>query len=39
MFVRIPQQEVSKEYAAIYAEAGNPYSEVSTGQHKKEKKH
>lgn len=39
MFVRIPQQKVSKEYAAIYAEARNLYSEVSTGQHKKEKKH
>lgn len=34
MFVRIPQQTLAREYAGIYAEAKNLYSEVS-----KEKKH
>src|SRR3990172_4153260 len=34
MFVRIPQQTLAKEYAGIYAEAKNLYSELS-----KEKKH
>jgi tetratricopeptide (TPR) repeat protein len=34
MFVRIPQQTLPKEYAGIYAEARNLYSELS-----KEKKH
>ena len=34
MFVRIPQQTLTKEYAGIYAEAKNLYSELS-----KEKKH
>jgi tetratricopeptide (TPR) repeat protein len=34
MFVRIPQQTLSREYARIYAEAQNLYSELN-----KEKKH
>lgn len=34
MFTRIPQQTVAREYAGIYAEAKNLYSELS-----KEKKH
>jgi len=34
MFVRIPQQTLAREYAGIYAEAKNLYSELS-----KEKKH
>lgn len=29
MFARIPQQTLAKEYAAIYTEARNLYSEVS----------
>jgi len=31
MFVRIPQQTLAKEYAGIYAEAKNLYSELSKG--------
>jgi hypothetical protein len=34
MFVRIPQQTLSREYARIYDEAQNLYSELS-----REKKH
>ena len=34
MFVRVPQQTLPREYAGIYAEARNLYSELS-----KEKKH
>jgi len=31
MFVRIPQQTLAREYAGIYAEAKNLYSELSKG--------